>query len=106
MNDPTFYKYPPLVLGSDTSEDAAASMEHLTSTIRGRVYARIRQHGATCDEIEQELGLTHQTASARVNELRNRGFIEDSKARRKTRSGRNAVVYIACMAPMLEGREP
>ena len=48
--------------------------------------------GMTCDEVEQKLGLSHQTCSARVNELDNIGFIK-ILGKRPTRSGRNARVY-------------
>jgi hypothetical protein len=54
--------------------------------------------GRTTDEVEVETGLSHQTASARVNELRNGGAIVPA-GKRPTRSGRNAVVYVARVAP-------
>lgn len=50
--------------------------------------------GATCDEIESVMGYTHQSASARVTELKALGKIVDSGLKRKTRSGRNATVYV------------
>lgn len=49
--------------------------------------------GATCDEIEHLLALSHQTTSARCRRLAVLGRIVDSGERRKTRSGRNAVVW-------------
>lgn len=49
--------------------------------------------GMTCDEVEEATGLTHQTASARINELRAKGRIEDSGVVRRTRSGRAAIVW-------------
>lgn len=52
------------------------------------------QDGATCDEIEVALRLSHQTASARVTEAKARGEIVDSGSRRPTRSGRSAAVYV------------
>lgn len=54
--------------------------------------------GKTCDEIEAETGLTHQSASARVNELAHwkpTPLIEERHARRKTRAGRSAAIYVA-----------
>lgn len=48
--------------------------------------------GATCDEVEQALGLSHQSASARMTELKARGLIKLA-GKRKTRSGRNAGVW-------------
>lgn len=61
-----------------------------------QVYNVIRSSrvGATCDEIEVRLDMPHQTASARVNELHNWRYIRDSDFRRRTRSGRKAVVWI------------
>ena len=57
--------------------------------------------GKTCDEMEAETGLTHQSCSARVNELANweengkkKPFIERRGITRKTRAGRGAGVYV------------
>lgn len=53
--------------------------------------------GKTCDEVEAETGLTHQSASARINELVNwkpQPLIERRHATRKTRSGRGAAIYV------------
>jgi len=52
-------------------------------------------HGATCDEVEQDLGLLHQTASARVSELYGKGYLQDSQRTRLTRSGRKAIVWLS-----------
>lgn len=49
--------------------------------------------GMTCDEIETQLALSHQTASARFSEMKRDGLIY-SKMKRKTRSGRNAASYV------------
>jgi predicted HTH transcriptional regulator len=86
----------PFVRDSDTSEAAAREIEPEASTLRAIVLAYIQgARGATCDEIEQVLGMRHQTASARVRELVLHDFVADSGKRRHTRSGRNAVVWIA-----------
>jgi hypothetical protein len=50
--------------------------------------------GATCEEVEEGLGLSHQTASARVSELRRDGRLAEI-GRRSTRSGRPARVHQA-----------
>jgi len=60
----------PYVAGSDTSESAAESIEPVAGSLRARVLAFIR-------------------------ELRQSGLILDSGLRRKTRSGRSAVVWLA-----------
>jgi transposase len=81
--------------GSDTSAAAALSVDG--PKLRELVLFTIRasgHRGMTCDEIEQILDMRHQTISARVNELRNGGWIVDSGIRRPTRSNRNAVVWV------------
>ncbi len=65
-------------------------------TVRGEVFAFIQKKGAkgaTCDEVEAGLYLTHQTASARVNELAKSRVIVDSGEKRVTRNYRKARVY-------------
>lgn len=86
--------------GPATSNEAAASLDpdHLGRLAR-RVYDEIAFNagnggtGLTCDQVEQIVGGSHQTVSARVNELRDKGYILDSGARRPTRSGRKATVW-------------
>lgn len=88
---------PPHVAGSDTSRAAAESIRPHAPRQRDRVLASItarHSDGMTCDEVELALGLSHQTASARVHELAKAGAIVDSEARRPTRSGRKAAVYV------------
>lgn len=56
----------------------------------------------TCDEVEDRLNLSHQTCSARITELlqQSRLYVklhDGIQVRRKTRSGRNARVYIRGM---------
>lgn len=89
---------PPYVASSDTSTAAAFSMQRKPAALlRQRILHQIREAGAlglTCDALEAQTGLSHQTASARVNELMKTGAIEDSGARRLTRSDRKATVWI------------
>lgn len=82
---------PPYVASSDTSKAASRSMRGSANVIRERIYSFL-QLGATCDYVEQELGLRHQTASARIRELFLAGRIE-SIGTRATRSGRMANVW-------------
>jgi hypothetical protein len=85
---------------TDTSIDAADSIIDSINELQRTILAFILDTegedvtGATCDEIEEELGLKHQTASARVRELSQRGLIVDSGDRRPTRSGRQAIVWV------------
>lgn len=50
--------------------------------------------GATCDEVEASLGISHQTASARITEAKMVGDLIDTGRRRPTRTGRSAAVYV------------
>jgi hypothetical protein len=82
---------------SDTSQAAAASIEPHLDRLERNVLNIIRAfepNGLTCDELEWKTGLLHTTASARIHSLHHKkGLIHDSGIRRKTRSGRSAVVY-------------
>jgi DNA polymerase-1 len=90
----------------DTSRDAADSVS--AADIRLQVYRCILQagmHGKTCDELEIEFDRIHETISARIWDL-NGGNprldkrIVDSGARRPTRRGRDAIVWIAAEVAM------
>ena len=97
MSSQPLLDWAPYVRGSDTSRDAAESMRPHVSRIEAEVLAVINRFiHLTCDELEEETGLSHQTASARLKGLRDKGLIKFSGARRKTRSGRAARVYVAC----------
>lgn len=87
----------PHVAGSDTSRAAAESMEPHAGTLEAKVLIAIRaagDEGHTDDELEQVLGLSHQTTSARRRALVIRCLVKDSGERRPTRSGRGATVWI------------
>lgn len=83
--------------GTDTSAAAAKNMKAKAPLLREQVRTAVASHpeGMTCDEAEIALGLSHQTCSARLNELVARSDIVDSGNRRPTRSGRKAIVYVA-----------
>jgi hypothetical protein len=86
----------PHVKGSDTSKAAAESMEAHARPMRERVFEYIKsqgEHGATDDEIEVALGMSHQSCSPRRRELEKDDAIYLTDDRRKTRSGRRAGVY-------------
>lgn len=64
--------------------------------MRVRVFGFIMasgRNGATDDEMEAELGMRHQTVSARRRELVLKGLVRDSGSKRDTRSGRSATVW-------------
>jgi hypothetical protein len=89
---------PPYVAWQETSKDAAESVKPYAVSMRTSVFGIIQAsvYGCTCDEVEKRLRAKHQTISARIRELARMRFIVDSGFRRKTRSGRDAVVWRAC----------
>jgi hypothetical protein len=94
---------PGFVRGSDTSKAAADTIQPDTARQKREILdfiGRFPTTGATCDEVEWGLGIRHQTASARISELKAAGRIIDSGARRPTASGRKAAVYV--IAPATE----
>lgn len=83
---------------SDTSQAAALSIELNANTLRALVYAFIKRadlRGATDEEICDALRLGGNTGRPRRVELVEGGLVRDSSNRRRTRSGRNAVVWVA-----------
>ncbi len=76
----------------ETSREAFLSLD--TKIIDGRVLGEIMPDGATCDEVEVSLGGRHQTISSAVNRIMKSGLVKDSGIRRKTRSGRKAIVWV------------
>ena len=87
----------PLHNSTLTSREAAQSVSEVTGKMRAAILQAIREapNGMTTDEIEIALGMSHQTASARVNELFHKYKAIYPASRRPTRSGRQAVVYEA-----------
>lgn len=86
----------PYVKDSDTSKAAAESIVSNAGAIRSQIYRHIQAHGergCTCDEIESQLCISHQTASARIRELKVGGLL-DQCGKRNTRSGRKADVHV------------
>ena len=78
-----------------TSKEAAESVKGDVTRIAKRVLDMVRRSPMTCFEIECDSGLSHQTASARLTQLRKDGLIEDSGDKRETASGRRAIVWRA-----------
>lgn len=82
----------------DTSKEAAERIAPKAPALRLRILGELQvraSFGATCDELEQAFGLSHQTVSARLREMNLAKSIYDSEKRRPTRSGRNAIVWFA-----------
>lgn len=93
---------------SATSQAAGEAARLRSGSLREAVYKIIanRPGGATCDEVEEILGRTHQSVSSAVHTLMHNGHItplldaERSDVTRMTRSGRVAQVYVAAHAAM------
>lgn len=80
------------VIQRTTSRDAYQSVD--VTHLRGKVLAMLKRlQGATCDEAQTLLGLTHQSCSPCFTWLSKDGQIYDSGQRRVTRSGRKAIVW-------------
>ena len=79
----------------ETSLQAHRSQKDKAPTDCMTVYNRLRKYprGATCDQLEQVLNMSHQTTSARLNDLAGRGKVVDSGRREKTRTGRPAICW-------------
>ena len=88
----------PYTPDSDTSREAAESVAEVAGKIRRQVYNYIvscGDDGTTDDAAEQALDLKHTTYTARRGELVKQGLVRDSGDRSKTRSGRNAALWVA-----------
>jgi hypothetical protein len=85
------------VKGSETSKAAAESVEHQLPRLEAVVLGALRiagLTGLTDKEGEATTGLGHETYSARRRSLVQKGLVGDGGERRRTPSGRKAVVWI------------
>jgi len=79
----------------ETSGEAWASVLASLGEIDRRILSYVRdRRGATTDECMNALGMVHQTASAQLSHMAASGLVVDSGARRPTRSGRAAIVWV------------
>ena len=89
---------------TETSKDAAESIKDKINGMCLDVLRCVRNYedGLTCDQVEEKLGMKHQTASARLNDLSKcqPAFLQHrfdtstgKPLRRPTRSGRTARIY-------------
>ncbi len=81
-----------------TSLEAFRKVLPKSQTDRARIFTYIKRwgdYGRTCQEVELKSGWPHQSVSARICELRKQKLIVDSGMKRKTLSGRNAIVWVA-----------
>lgn len=88
---------PPYQPDSETSREAAEAIIPKVGTLRHQVYTFIESQGtsgATDDEIQLGLGMNGNTVRPRRGELAQKRLIVLSGEKRKTKSGRNAVVWV------------
>jgi hypothetical protein len=84
--------------GTDTSHAAAERITPVAISQAARVFHFIAQcgdEGATDHEVQSELGLTGDSERPRRCSLHRAGLIRDSRQRRKSPTGRQAIVWIA-----------
>lgn len=75
--------------GNKNSETANKAISGMKISIANKILNYIRKQGgkgATCEEIEQQLGMSHQTVSARCSELKAKKLVVVT-GRRETASG-------------------
>lgn len=92
------YPYSPAPGQTDTSAEAAQSLEGVSARIQRLVLAAIRsagKAGLTAHEVSTVLRLERTTAQPRTSELRRLGRIVDSGQRRPNPNGKRAIVWIA-----------
>lgn len=90
--------YLPYQRHSATSQEAAESVEPAAETWLGKVYRAIERaglHGATDEELQDDLGLNPSTERPRRIELVARKLVVASEQTRMTRSRRRAQVWVA-----------
>lgn len=79
---------------TDTSRDAAASMEASASTLRQMCVRSLRNDGpGTADGVAGRVGVSILSIRPRFTELKRDGKIVDTGHRAKNDSGRNAIVW-------------
>jgi Fic family protein len=81
--------------GNQYSKEAHNSIRNDAAHLRSQILRYIEsqgQRGATCDETEAALHMSHQTASARFTELKADESIKQI-GERPTRTGRKAAVF-------------
>ena len=83
--------------GCVTSVSAAHEIERCAETMRGEVYRWLLEQGktgATDEEMQRHLPMAQNTQRPRRRELELKGAVRDSGAKRRTQSGRMAIVWV------------
>lgn len=90
--------FPPYQKHSEPSLEAAVTIKPAANRLRDKVFAYVflqGKHGATDDEIQVALDMNPSTERPRRVELVELGLIMRAPMNRKTRTGRQASVWIA-----------
>lgn len=82
---------------SSDAASAAAKSARLNDTHR-KIWAALRKKPMTPDEVARECGLVLNTARARVNDLKDAGYVRATGERRPTEAGRMADVIMVTQA--------
>jgi hypothetical protein len=88
---------PPYQRHSRTSKAAAAAIIPKATKLQTQVLDELKRRGsmgATDQELQKALGMLLQTELPRRVELVRAGLVKDSGRKRKTTSGRGAVVWV------------
>lgn len=94
----TYTPPPPFAKGSDTSMAAANAIEPHLGRLQRRVLEAIADkgsYGRTDEELALGLAMNPSTVRPRRLELGDKGLIRKAPFTRATRSGRQAVVWVA-----------
>jgi len=97
MSQARFHWRPPAQAHSETSQAAARAIDPYAVGLRAQVYFAIARAGAdglTDLEVEAKTGLAGSTVRPRRVELVRLGLVHDSGRTRKTKSGREATIWI------------
>ena len=76
-----------------TSQEALATIKPKIKTKREQVYDLIKLNALTNYEISDELDMPLSSVTARCRELQVLNLVEDSGKRRKTKYGKQAIVW-------------
>lgn len=99
---------PPPSSRHGTSEAAAERIAPLAARLRARVLAAITaagDMGMTDDELQAALGMPGNTERPRRRELEQDGKVRRAGRTRRTASGRQADVWVACAPSALARKE-
>ena len=92
------YPHAPAPGQTETSIEAAASLEGVTARVQQLVLAEVRRAGScgrTACELAVALGMERTTVQPRTTELRLLRKIADSGKRRPNPNGKRAIVWVA-----------